>query len=111
MWGEETAVGENPYAKTQLGKDLKFDHCLNPKSSAALECHAMTARDALSGRGRRRRVSACISSKRSVYPRGVCRRERLTNDPGRWAWCSDCVTVSDDYGVAVNPIPEFAKTH
>jgi len=46
-----------------------------------------------------------------VYPRGVCRRERLTNDPGRWAWCSDCVTVSDDYGVAVNPIPEFAKTH
>jgi hypothetical protein len=44
-------------------------------------------------------------------PRGACRRELLTNDPGRWTWCADCLTVYDDYGVAVNPIPEFAKVH
>jgi hypothetical protein len=32
MWGEETAVGENPYAKTQEGKDFKFARCRNPPS-------------------------------------------------------------------------------
>jgi hypothetical protein len=25
--------------------------------------------------------------------------------------CGRCLTIYDDYGVAVNPIPEFAKTH
>jgi hypothetical protein len=44
-------------------------------------------------------------------PRGGCQREPLTNDPGRWTWCADCLTLSDDYGVAVNPMPEFAIAH
>jgi hypothetical protein len=44
-------------------------------------------------------------------PRGVCRREPLTNDPGRRTWCPDCRTVFDDYGTPVNPIPEYTKAH
>jgi hypothetical protein len=44
-------------------------------------------------------------------PGGGCERELLTADPGRWTWCAACLTVYDDYGVAVNPIPEFAKIH
>jgi hypothetical protein len=44
-------------------------------------------------------------------PRGACRREPLTNDPGRWAWCPDCLTVYDDYGKAVNQIAEFRTVH
>ena len=39
--------------------------------------------------------------------RGRCRREPLDNDAGRWTWCADCLTVYDDYGKAVNPIPEL----
>jgi hypothetical protein len=41
---------------------------------------------------------------------GGCHRESLTADPGRWTWCAVCLTVSDDYGIPVDPIPEFAKT-
>ena len=37
--------------------------------------------------------------------------ELLTADPGRWTWCAACLTVHDDYGTPVNPIPELAKTH
>ena len=40
-------------------------------------------------------------------PRGSCRREKLANDPGRWTWCPDCLTLYDDYGKAVNQIREF----
>jgi hypothetical protein len=38
------------------------------------------------------------------WPRGACEREPLTNDPGRWTWCPDCLTTYDDYGRAVNTI-------
>jgi hypothetical protein len=44
-------------------------------------------------------------------PRGGCERETLTADPGGWTWCAGCLTVYDDYGTAVNPIPEFTKVH
>jgi hypothetical protein len=44
-------------------------------------------------------------------PRGGCEREPLDNDPGSWTWCPDCLTVCDDYGTPVNPIPEFATAH
>lgn len=40
-------------------------------------------------------------------PHGACQREPLTNDPTRWTFCPDCLTVYDDYGKAVNQIPEF----
>jgi hypothetical protein len=43
----------------------------------------------------------------SNAPRGACRREPLTNDPGQWTYCPDCLTVFDDYGKAVNPIPKL----
>ena len=43
--------------------------------------------------------------------RGECRRELLANDPGRWRWCPDCLTVYDDYGKAVNQIPESCRAH
>jgi hypothetical protein len=29
----------------------------------------------------------------------------------RWTLCAACLTVYDDYGFAVNPIPEYAKVH
>jgi hypothetical protein len=111
MWGEETAVGENPYAKTQEGKDLEFDRCRNPPSSAALQFHAMIARDALAQvvaapRGKRLHLFGTV-----CVPRGACRREPLANDPGRWKWCPDSLTLQDDYDAPVNPIPEFAKVH
>jgi len=72
---------------------------------------SMTARDALeqatvARTGERLRWFEMICG-----PRGGCDREPLADDPGRWTWCADCLTVYDDYGVAVNPIPEFAKTH
>lgn len=44
-------------------------------------------------------------------PRGGCEREPLADDPGRWTWCAACLTVFDDYGIPVNPIPEFARAH
>jgi hypothetical protein len=40
-------------------------------------------------------------------PRGSCVREPLTADAGRWTWCADCLTVYDDYGTPVNPIPRI----
>jgi len=27
----------------------------------------------------------------------------------RWTWCPVCLTVFDDYGNPVNPIPEYTK--
>lgn len=44
-------------------------------------------------------------------PHDGCQREALEEDPGRWTWCPDCLTVFDDYGKAVNPIPELKKIH
>jgi len=71
----------------------------------------MTARDALAQavaapRGERLHLFETL-----CVPRGACRRERLTNDPGRWTWRPDCLTVYDDYGTPVNPVPEFTKVH
>jgi hypothetical protein len=42
----------------------------------------------------------------TCVPRGAYQPEPLTNDPGRWASCPDCLTLFDDYGKAVNQIPE-----
>jgi hypothetical protein len=71
----------------------------------------MTARDAIEqatgaqpGERLRRFETIC-------GPRGTCRRELLTHDPGRWTWCASCLTIYDDYGTPVNPIPEFARAH
>jgi hypothetical protein len=33
----------------------------------------------------------------------------VTNDPGRWTWCPDCLTRHDDYGKPVNPIAELRQ--
>jgi hypothetical protein len=44
-------------------------------------------------------------------PRGSCLHEPCERDAGRWSFCPDCLTVFDDYGNAVNPIPEFRTTH
>lgn len=44
-------------------------------------------------------------------PRGFCQRESLENDPGRWTWCPDCLTVYDDFGTPVNEIEEFDSKH
>jgi hypothetical protein len=67
----------------------------------------MTAKEALDaanhaepGERLRRHETIC-------EPRGACRREPLTNDPGRWTWCPDCLTIFDDYGKAVNRIPQI----
>jgi len=38
-------------------------------------------------------------------------REALDNDPGRWTWCAACLTVYDDYGVPVNPIPDLRHVY
>jgi hypothetical protein len=37
-----------------------------------------------------------------IAPTRTCER-----DAGRWTSCPDCQSVFDDYGKAVNPIPEF----
>ena len=67
----------------------------------------MTARNALetakgTARGERLRRYKTICE-----PRGGCQRELLTNHPGRWSWCADCLTIYDDYGKTVNMIPEL----
>jgi hypothetical protein len=41
--------------------------------------------------------------------RGSCRRELLENDPGRWTFCADCLTLYDDFGKAVNPIRKSTR--
>jgi hypothetical protein len=63
-----------------------------------------TAKAAGPGERRRRYESRC-------GPRGRCLREPLANDPGRWTWCPDCLTLFDDYGKPVNLIPEFRTVH
>jgi hypothetical protein len=49
------------------------------------------------GERRRRQETLCGS-------RGSCRPEPLENDPGRWTFCPDCLTLYDDFGKTVNPI-------
>lgn len=68
----------------------------------------MTAREAIeaaksAGPSERRR-----SCELYCVPRG-CRREPLDNEPygHRWSWCPECLTMFDDYGKAVNSIPEL----
>ena len=82
---------------------------LRPRT--AIQSHSMTARDALEqataaqqGERLRRFVITC-------GPRGGCEREAVIGNTGRWTWCAACLTVYDDYGAPVNPIPEFAKVH
>jgi hypothetical protein len=58
------------------------------------------AHDVEPGERFRRYQTVCV-------PRGACQRELLTNDSGRWTWCADCLTVYDDYGRAVNRIPDL----
>lgn len=65
---------------------------------------AVTAQQALStalntdpGERRRRHDAVCGL-------RGSCRLEPLENDPGRWTFCADCLTLYDDFGKTVNPI-------
>ena len=41
--------------------------------------------------------------------RGSCEPEHLENDRGRWTWCPDCLTLYDDYGKAVNRVPEMQQ--
>jgi hypothetical protein len=71
----------------------------------------MTAREALEGAnatapGERLRAFETICG-----PRGSCRREPCERDAGRWTFCPDCLTVFDDYQIAVNPIREFRTPH
>ena len=73
------------------------------------EGQAMTAKEALAAA-----TAAALGERRGRYelrcePNGGCRPEPLAHDPGRWTWCPDCLTVFDDYGKAVNPIPTPAQ--
>jgi hypothetical protein len=65
---------------------------------------AVTARQALDaamhaepGERLRRYKTECLL-------RGSCRPEPLENDPGRWTFCPDCLTLYDDFGKTVNPM-------
>jgi hypothetical protein len=71
----------------------------------------VTAKDALQAANDGEPGERLRRYKTTCGPRGSCRAEALTDDPGRWTWCADCLTVYDDYGIAVNPIQEFATTH
>jgi hypothetical protein len=71
----------------------------------------MTARDALDHAVAAPPGERLHRFRTSCGPRGGCRPDALTNDPGRWTWWPDCLTLYDDYGTPVNPIPEFAKVH
>ena len=71
----------------------------------------MTARDALARAMGARPGDRLRQFQTICGPHGACQREPLTPDPGRWTWCAACLTVYDDYGTAVNPVPEFTKVH
>jgi len=71
----------------------------------------MTARDALE-----KATAAQAGERLHLFeticgPAGGCERESVTGNTGRWTWCAACLTVYDDYGHPVNPIPEFARIH
>ena len=44
-------------------------------------------------------------------PRGACRRDRLTKRSRPLEVVLRLLTLFDDYRIAVNPIPEYAKVH
>jgi hypothetical protein len=71
----------------------------------------MTARDALEQATSARPRERLKYFEMVCGSRGGCQREPLANDPGRWTWCAECLTLFDDYGTPVNPIPEFANVH
>jgi hypothetical protein len=53
----------------------------------------MTASDALEVAN-----NAALGARLRFYeamcmPRGACQREPLKDDPGRWTWCPDCLTL------------------
>jgi len=68
---------------------------------------AMTAKEALDAAKNVELGERLRGYESSCGRRGSCRSEPLQDDPGRWTWCPDCLTVYDDYGKAVNPISEF----
>jgi len=47
----------------------------------------------------------------AAAPGAHLQRSKRPVDTGRCTWCAGCLTVYDDYRIAVNPIPEFAKVH
>ncbi len=71
----------------------------------------MTAREALEQTTAAQPGERLSGSKRCAGRGGWCERAALTHDPGRWTWCAACLTVYDDYGTPVNPIPEYTKVH
>jgi hypothetical protein len=40
--------------------------------------------------------------------KGGCRKEVLANEPLRWTWCADCLTVYDVYDRALNPVSKIS---
>jgi len=71
----------------------------------------MTAREAL-GQATATRPGERLRRFQTICGlRGGCEREPVIGNTGRWTWCAACLTVYDDYGTPVNPIPEFAKAH
>jgi hypothetical protein len=114
-WGMRRAIfrGSQPREPVAVGRTESCDRktACRVLAGVPIECHSLTARDALE-----QALAAQPSDRLHRFeticgPRGVCRREPLTNDPGRWTWCPDCRTVFDDYGTPVNPIPEYIKAH
>ena len=71
----------------------------------------MTTRDALARAMEARPGDRLRQFQTVCGPHGACQREPLQHDPSRWTWCPDCLTLFDDYQIAVNPIPEYAKVH
>jgi hypothetical protein len=67
----------------------------------------VTARQALNAANNATAAERLRRYEMTCAPRGACRHEPLTDDPGRWTWCPDCLTLYDDYGKAVNQIPEL----
>jgi hypothetical protein len=68
---------------------------------------AMTAREALDAASYAPTGERFLRYELRCEPRGQCRHEPLENDRGRWTFCPDCLTVYDDFGVAVNPVQKF----
>ena len=62
----------------------------------------MNAREALESAARHSAEDRLHRYETTCKLRGFCRTEALTNDAGRWTRCLDCLTVYDDFGVAVN---------
>jgi hypothetical protein len=71
----------------------------------------MTAREALAIANGAEPDERLRRYKTTCGPRGTCRREPLENDPGRWTFCPDCLTVYDDHVKAINQIPELQEAH